>query len=81
VHNFEDIDPRCSDDLDRRSFLRATGIIAASTIAGGLSLPAIAQQAGPASADRVPTHGARLPAGVLALSGVEARAKAEMTGR
>jgi aryl-alcohol dehydrogenase-like predicted oxidoreductase len=33
-----------SQDLDRRSFLRTTGIIAAATIAGGLSFPAIAQE-------------------------------------
>lgn len=53
MHNIEDIDPRRGHFLERRSFLRATGIIAASTIAGGLSLPATAQQGGPASAERL----------------------------
>jgi aryl-alcohol dehydrogenase-like predicted oxidoreductase len=33
-----------SHDLDRRSFLRTTGMIAATTIAGGLSFPALAQE-------------------------------------
>jgi aryl-alcohol dehydrogenase-like predicted oxidoreductase len=47
--NFEDIAPRRSSDLDRRSFLRTTGIIAAATITGGLSLPAIARGSGGAS--------------------------------
>ena len=52
MHNFEDIDPIRSLGLDRRSFLRAAGITAASTITGGLSLPAIARQGGRASAER-----------------------------
>jgi aryl-alcohol dehydrogenase-like predicted oxidoreductase len=37
-------------DLDRRSFLRATGIIATATITGGLSFPAIAKEISGASA-------------------------------
>lgn len=53
MHNFEDIDPKRSHGLGRRSFLRATGIIATSTVTGGLSLPAIAQQGGAASAERL----------------------------
>jgi aryl-alcohol dehydrogenase-like predicted oxidoreductase len=53
MHNIEDIDPRRRHGLDRRSFLRATGITAVSTIAGGLSLPAIAWQGGAASAQRL----------------------------
>jgi aryl-alcohol dehydrogenase-like predicted oxidoreductase len=53
MHNIEDIDPRRRHGLDRRSFLRATGITAVSTIAGGLSLPAIAGQGGAASAERL----------------------------
>jgi aryl-alcohol dehydrogenase-like predicted oxidoreductase len=44
--NFKDIAPGRSHDLDRRSFLRATGIIAAATITGGLSFSAIAQESG-----------------------------------
>jgi aryl-alcohol dehydrogenase-like predicted oxidoreductase len=36
--------------VDRRSFLSTTGIIAAATITGGLSLPAIAEEIGDASA-------------------------------
>jgi hypothetical protein len=48
--NFEDIDPEHSRDLDRRSFLRATGIVAAATMTGRLSLPGIAKQTGGASA-------------------------------
>jgi len=47
--NFKDIDPERSCDLDRRSFLRATGIVAAA-MAGALSLPGIAKQTGGASA-------------------------------
>lgn len=53
MHNFGDADPRRGDGFYRRSFLRATGIIATSTITGGLSLPAIAQQGGAASAERL----------------------------
>ena len=53
MHNFENIDPRSSRRLDRRSFLRASGMIAASTITGSLSLPAIAQQGAPASTERL----------------------------
>ena len=48
--NFEDIAPGPSRDRDRRSFLRATGIVAAATMTGGLSLPGIAKQTGGASA-------------------------------
>lgn len=36
--------------MDRRSFLSATGIIAAATLTDGLSLPAIAKEIGDASA-------------------------------
>jgi aryl-alcohol dehydrogenase-like predicted oxidoreductase len=39
-----------SHDVDRRSFLRATGIVAATTMAGGLSLPGIAKEIGGGSA-------------------------------
>jgi hypothetical protein len=53
MNNSEDRGPRRNDGLDRRSFLRATGIVAAATIAGGISLPAIAQQDGAASAKPV----------------------------
>lgn len=68
MHNFEDIDPKRSHRLDRRSFLRATGIITASTITGGLSLPAIAQQGGAASAERLVNGRRRL--GKLEVSSV-----------
>jgi aryl-alcohol dehydrogenase-like predicted oxidoreductase len=37
-------------DLDRRSFLRSTGIVAAAAITGGFSFPAIAEQSVGASA-------------------------------
>ena len=50
--NFENIDP-IGYDLDRRSFLRSTGTIAAAMVTGGLSFPAIAQQGGPSSAERL----------------------------
>ena len=84
MHNLEDIQPRRSDGLDRRSFLRASAIIAVSAVAGSLSLPAIAQPVRFTPAEvkelsatvvRVPIHGARLPAMVLSLSGVEAPSK------
>jgi aryl-alcohol dehydrogenase-like predicted oxidoreductase len=48
--NFEDIAPGRSRNPDRRSFLRATGIVAAATMTGGLSLPGIAAEIGGASA-------------------------------
>jgi len=35
MHDLVDVAPRRSQGLDRRSFLRATGIIAVSTITGG----------------------------------------------
>jgi hypothetical protein len=43
---FEEIIPGRSGNLDRRSFLRATGIVAAATMTGGFSLPAIAKEIG-----------------------------------
>jgi aryl-alcohol dehydrogenase-like predicted oxidoreductase len=55
MYNLENAQPRRSNGLDRRSFLQASGIIAASTVAGGLSIPAIAQQGGPAPAERLVT--------------------------
>lgn len=51
--SFEDADPKRSYDLDRRSFLRTTGIIATATITGGVSFPAIAKQDGPVSGERL----------------------------
>jgi hypothetical protein len=53
MYNLEDVDPRRTHGRDRRSFLRATGVVAASTITGGLSLPAIVQQGGTASTERL----------------------------
>ena len=58
MHNYGDIDSDHGHGVDRRSFLRASGIVAASTITGGLLLPASAQQGGPASAER-PVNGRR----------------------
>jgi aryl-alcohol dehydrogenase-like predicted oxidoreductase len=49
MSNIKDIDPRRSHDLDRRSFLRTTGLIAAATMTGGLSFPVIARASGSAS--------------------------------
>jgi aryl-alcohol dehydrogenase-like predicted oxidoreductase len=53
-----DADQKFRVDLDRRSFLRATGAVAASAISASLALPAFAQQVDPASAERV-VHGRR----------------------
>jgi hypothetical protein len=90
THNLEDICPERSHDLDRCSFLRTTGLIAAASMTGGLSFPAIARASGGASTRplvtgrrklgnaallRTPVYGARLRAGVLSLSGVEAPRK------
>jgi len=46
---FDDIPPGRSHDMNRRSFLRTTGIITAATMTGGLSLPVIAKEIGGAS--------------------------------
>lgn len=46
MHNFEGIDPKTSHHLNRRSFLRATGVVAAATVTGGLSSSAIGQESG-----------------------------------
>ena len=48
-----DADQKFCDGLDRRSFLRATGAVAASAISSGLALPAFAQQVDPASTERL----------------------------
>ena len=53
MDTIRDSDQRLSVGLDRRSFLRATGIVTASTISAGLALPAFAQQGGPASTERL----------------------------
>jgi len=66
--NFEDIAPGRSHNLDRRSFLRVTGIIGAATITGGLSLPAIAEEIGGASAK--PLVSGRRKLGQLEVSSV-----------
>ena len=44
LQNSKDSGPERSHRLDRRSFLRVTGAIAATTIAGGLSFPANAER-------------------------------------
>jgi hypothetical protein len=38
---FENIDPQRGHDLDRRSFFRSTGTIAAAMVTGGISFSAI----------------------------------------
>jgi aryl-alcohol dehydrogenase-like predicted oxidoreductase len=58
MRDFGNIYRKCNHRLERRSFLRASGIIAASTAAGGLSVPAIVQQGDSASAER-PVTGRR----------------------
>jgi len=55
----DDLDPGRSHGVYRRLFLGATGIIAASTIADGLSVPALARQTGPTPIGR-PTSGRRI---------------------
>jgi aryl-alcohol dehydrogenase-like predicted oxidoreductase len=49
MDTYEDHEARCNVGLDRRSFLRAAGAVAASTIGGGFAL---AQQGGPVAAER-----------------------------
>ena len=68
MRDFEDTVPGPGHGVDRRSFLRATGIIAASTMTAGLPWPAMAQQGGPASAERLVTGRRRL--GKLEVSSV-----------
>jgi aryl-alcohol dehydrogenase-like predicted oxidoreductase len=46
MHNLEGSYPKNRHDLDRRSFLRAAGVIAAATITAGLSSPSIARESG-----------------------------------
>ncbi|HEX3659958.1 MAG TPA: aldo/keto reductase [Acidobacteriaceae bacterium] len=46
--NLKDMDSECKHGLNRRSFLRTTGMIAAATITGGLSYPAFARASGTA---------------------------------
>ena len=65
---FEDVASGRRHGIDRRSFLRATGVIAASTISGSLSVQAIAQQGRPASAGRLVNGRRRL--GKLEVSSV-----------
>ena len=68
MSNFEDNDPKRSCDLDRRSFLRAAGIVAGVTMTGGLSLPGIAKEAGGASAE--PLVSGRRKLGQLEVSSI-----------
>ena len=49
MSDIKDIDPVRSNDLDRRSFLRTTGMLAAATMTGGLPFRAIAEQSGATS--------------------------------
>jgi aryl-alcohol dehydrogenase-like predicted oxidoreductase len=54
----KDIDVQRSQDLDRRSFLRTTGIAAAAALTGGFSIPKIARAAG-ATSTKPEVHGRR----------------------
>jgi aryl-alcohol dehydrogenase-like predicted oxidoreductase len=58
MDNHRNADQTFHAGLDRRSFLRATGSVAASIIGAGLALPALAQQGRPASNER-PVNGTR----------------------
>src|SRR5438067_2246692 len=58
MDNHRDADQKFRVGLDRRSFLRATGAVAASAISAGLALPAFAQQVDTASTERL-VHGRR----------------------
>jgi aryl-alcohol dehydrogenase-like predicted oxidoreductase len=58
MDNHRDADQKFRVDFDRRSFLRATGAVAASAISAGLALPAFAQRVDPASTERL-VHGRR----------------------
>jgi aryl-alcohol dehydrogenase-like predicted oxidoreductase len=53
MDTYEDHGERCNIGLDRRSFLRATGAVAASTISASLALPAFAQQGRSPSTERL----------------------------
>jgi aryl-alcohol dehydrogenase-like predicted oxidoreductase len=68
MHNFEDIGPGRDQGLDRRSFLRTTGMIAASALAGGFSSPADAQEGDPVAAEPLVTGRRKL--GELEVSSV-----------
>jgi len=77
MDNHRDAGQKFRVGLDRRSFLRATGAVAASTITAGLTLPTFAQQGGPASTERLVVTGRRL--GKLEVSSV-GRGCQDMTG-
>src|SRR5437762_4127122 len=64
----KEINLQRSHDLDRRSFLRTTGIAAAAALTGGISIPKIAQAAGATSTKPV-VHGRR-KLGALEVSSV-----------
>jgi len=66
--NFKDIALGRRPNLDRRSFLRATGIVAAATVIGGPSLPAIAREVDGASAK--PLVSGRRKLGTMEVSSV-----------
>jgi aryl-alcohol dehydrogenase-like predicted oxidoreductase len=68
MSNLKDIDRGCSHDLDRRSFLRTTGMIAAAMITGGLSFPATARAS--RSASTKPLVKGRRKLGTLEVSSV-----------
>ena len=48
--NRKDLASASSSNLDRRTFLQATGVLAATTLGGGLALPAFAGEPGGALA-------------------------------
>jgi aryl-alcohol dehydrogenase-like predicted oxidoreductase len=66
--NLKETARRKSGDLNRRSFLRTTGLVAAATVTGGLSFPAIARAGTPAAAK--PQVAGRRKLGSLEVSSV-----------
>jgi hypothetical protein len=66
--NFEDYAPRSGQDMDRRSFLRTTGIAAAAALTGGFSITGIARATGVTSTKPL-VHGRR-KLGTLEVSSV-----------
>ncbi|MGA8730530.1 MAG: aldo/keto reductase [Terracidiphilus sp.] len=55
----KDIEVQGSQDLDRRSFLRTSGMAAATALMGGFSIPRLAQATASVSSAKPPMHGRR----------------------
>ena len=70
---FEKITLGRSDELNRRSFLRASGVAAAATIVGGYSFSAIAQESGRVSARSLVNGRRKLGKLEVSASGLAAR--------